>query len=117
MTGPRHSTSTTPRTTGPRHIDHDALQVWIFLLKEGGYWQTRELGRKLAAQPMRATVRDQLDRLHSAGMVRVHQIGKSHPAFGVTAACAAPPGYAWMLEVAMHGVHPINWAGLEALHA
>ena len=113
MTKPRSG----PRTTGPRHIDNDALRVWIFLLKEGGYWNTRELGRELAAQPMRATVRDQLDRLNRAGMVRVRQPKGGHPAFGVTLACETPPGYAWMKEAVLHGPHPINWAELEALHA
>lgn len=103
--------------SGPRHLDNDALIVWQFLLKEGGYWQARELGRELISEPMVSTVRSQCDRLLKNGMVQCRQAPGAHPTFGVTASCTAPPGYAWMLEVAMHGVQPIDWADLEALHA
>lgn len=96
-----------------RHIDHDALTVWMFLLKEGGYWQARELGAMLAADYLAVSARSVCDRLVAASMVRSRQLPGFHPKFGVTAACKAPPGYGWMLEAAVHGTHPIDWAALE----
>ena len=100
--------------TGARHLDNDALIVWKFLLKEGGYWQVRELGRELISEPMVSTVRSQCDRLLVNGMVRSRQLPGCHPSFGVTLSCTAPPGYAWMLEAAVSATGPIGWAALEA---
>lgn len=101
------------RTNGARHIDNEALKIWQLLLKEGGYWRTREVGVALQLQGRADKVRHTLDRLALNGMLRARQVPGKHPSFGVTPACAAPPGYAWMLEVAMHGVQPIDWAALE----
>lgn len=106
-----------PRTTGPRHLDNEALKIWQLLLKDGGYWRTREVGAALQLQGRVGKVRHTLDRLALNGMLRARQVPGKHPSFGVTPACTAPPGYAWMLEVAIHGVQPIDWADLEALHA
>lgn len=106
-----------PRQDGPRHIDNDALATWMLLLKEGGYWTAREVGGLLDTAPMLSTVRSQLDRLTSNGMVQMRQAPMKHPSFGVTARCAAPPGYAWMLEEAIAATGPIDWPALEALHA
>lgn len=100
--------------TGARHIDHEALKIWQLLLKEGGYWKTRELRAELRFEGRVSKVRLALDRLTLNGMLRMRQAPGKHPSFGVTPACTAPPGYAWMLEVALHGVHPIDWADLEA---
>lgn len=106
-----------PPQIGPRHIDNDALTVWIFLLKEGGYWQARELGRHLDTAPMLSTIRSQLDRLANAGMVRVRRVQGRHPTFGVTPTCMPPPGYEWMLDAAVSATGAINWPALEAEHA
>ena len=114
MTAPRMAGQ---RATGPRHIDNDALRVWQLLLKEGGYWRTREISAGLGVEGRVDKVRSALDRLALNGMLRARQVPGKHPSFGVTPACAAPPGYAWMLEVAIHGLQPIDWADLEALHA
>ena len=111
MTGPR---TTGPRTNGARHIDNEALKIWQLLLKEGGYWRTREIGVALQLQARVDKVRLALDRLTLNGMLRMRQAPGKHPSFGVTPACTAPPGYAWMLEVAMYGLHPIDWADLQA---
>ncbi len=105
------------RATGPRHIDNDALRVWQLLLKEGGYWRTREISAELGVEGRVDKVRGALDRLALNGMLRMRQAPGKHPSFGVTPACTAPPGYAWMLEIALHGAHPINWAALELEHA
>lgn len=106
-----------PRKTGPRHIDHDALTIWKLLLKEGGYWRVREIGEQLDAALTGYCVRNALDRLALNGMVRMRHAPKTHPSFGVTASCAAPPGYGWMLKEAMSATGSIDWAALEALHA
>jgi hypothetical protein len=108
---------TGPKTNGPRHIDHEALTIWKLLLKEGGYWRTREISAELRTEGRVDKVRHALDRLTLNGMLRSRQAPGKHPSFGVTPSCAAPPGYAWMLEVATHGVHPIDWSALEAEHA
>lgn len=103
--------------SAPRHLDNDALIVWKFLLKEGGYWQVRELGRELISEPMVSTVRSQCDRLLVNGMVRSRQLPGCHPSFGVTPACKPPPGYEWMLEAALSATGVIDWRVLEAEHA
>ena len=113
MSAPRMSGQ---RATGPRHLDQDALTVWMFLLKEGGYWQARELGRELISEPMVSTVRSQCDRLLVNGMVRSRQLPGRHASFGVTPSCTAPPGYEWMLEAALSATGPINWGEMEARH-
>ena len=75
-----------------------------------------------SSEPLRVEVRvdkvrHALDRLTLNGMLRSRQAPGKHPSFGVTPSCTAPPGYAWMLEVAIHGEHPIDWAALEVEHA
>ena len=100
-----------------RHLDHEALTIWKLLLKEGGYWRVREIGDVLGVEPCTRSVRQSLDRLLQRGMVRARQVPGAHPSFGVTASCAAPPGYDWMLQEAVSATGSINWAALEALHA
>lgn len=106
-----------PRDTQSRHLDHDALMLWQLLLKEGGYWNTRELGPVTVKYKNKNRLRKTCDRLVLLGLVRARKLPGRHTSFGVTAACKAPPGYGWMLELAMHGKHPINWAAHEALLA
>lgn len=106
-----------PTKSMARHIDHEALTIWQLLLKEGGYWKVREVGDALNAAPVRRNLRFALDRLSRNGMLRSRQAPGKHPSFGVTPTCKAPPGYAWMLEVAIHGEQPIDWAALEREHA
>lgn len=103
-----------PTKISARHIDQDALTLWTFLLKEGGFWPARELGSEL---PLNVPARPVCNRLVAAGMAKSRQLPGKHPKFGVTALCKAPPGYAWMLEVAIHGEQPIDWAALEREHA
>ena len=110
MTAPRMAGQ---RAIGPRHIDNDALRVWQLLLKEGGYWCTREISAELRVEGRVDKVRSALDRLTLNGMLRSRHAPGKHPSFGVTPACTAPPGYAWMLEVATQCVGPIDWAALE----
>ena len=105
-----------PTKISARHIDHDALTIWLLLLKEGGYWRTREIIVQLRVEGRVDKVRHALDRLTLNGMLRSRQVPGKHPSFGVTPSCTAPPGYAWMLEMAIHGVHPINWDALEREH-
>jgi hypothetical protein len=87
---------TTAVRTG-RHLDDNALRIWIDLVRLGGYWKVHELRSQCFPSLSGDEVRDCLDRLHDHSMVRERRHGRAHAAYGVTTLCKAPPGYEQLL--------------------
>lgn len=76
-----------------RHLDDNALRIWLELVRLGGYWYVREF-RALHFPGMSGFhVKDSLERLVDNGMVREVRSDGGHPRYGVTTLCKAPPGY------------------------
>lgn len=105
-----------PRQIGPsaRHLDNDALTMWWFLLREGGYWTVGDVRKRWQPRYTGAQVRNILDRLMANGLVREKTRPGAHAGYGVTAQCKAPPGYEWMLT---EPLAPMDSEDMEALHA
>lgn len=82
----------------PRHLDDNALQIWLDLVRLGGYWKVRELRAQWFPSLSGDEVRDCLDRLHNCGMVRERRSMGAHGSYGVTTLCNAPPGYEHVLK-------------------
>lgn len=81
-----------------RHLDDNALRIWLDLVRLGGYWKVGELRRQWFPSLSGDEVRDCLDRLHNCGMVRERRSMGAHGAYGVTTLCNAPPGYEHVLK-------------------
>lgn len=103
--------------TQARHLDNDVLIVWKFLLREGGYWTAREIREHWEPTYTGGRVRNILDRAVANELVREKARPRAHTAYGVTECCKAPPGYEWMLDMAVNAIEPIDWPVVEALHA
>jgi len=80
-----------------RHIDHNTLLLWQYLVKSGGYSSLRYIRSKLFPGETSGVVNGMAARLLENGMVRRKSFCGEPPTFGVTITCAAPPGYSYLL--------------------